>query len=109
VTGIAITTHVEPADPSKPDWMRLSIGLQEGPLGGPLDMVISQTARDGREVVTYSEVLALKESDRKGMVSRQTFQLKPQSTNIKVVVFDRASGRLGSLTLPVGLFGLVRR
>jgi hypothetical protein len=71
---------------------------------GTLDLVIAQHFADGRDVATVGDPVRVNPDKQRyetllkeGLLLRRQIQLRPGVSKVRVVVFDRGSGRIGSL------------
>jgi hypothetical protein len=71
---------------------------------GTLDLVIAQHSADGRDVATVGDPVRVNPDKQRyetllkeGLLLRRQIQLRPGVSKVRVVVFDRGSGRIGSL------------
>jgi VWFA-related protein len=110
--GISFTVRVEPRNPQRPGWVPIVILIPtsditlykgKGSTEGIADLVVSQRAADGRDLMTVSDELRLEpqasgsSSPPAGLLVRRQVQLAPRAARIRVLLFDRSSGRVGSL------------
>jgi hypothetical protein len=120
--GVSLTGHVERVQELKPNGEPQPNGLRVTVSVDPIDLVFAEhdalrtvsvdftfalLASDGRNLDTIHQIKTMdldrkqfKELSKKFVVSK-TLDPSPAVTRIRVVLFDRSSGRLGSLTLPV--------
>ena len=115
-TGIAVTVRMEKPDPQQPEGLRLTIAIparelslepQGGGWLGTFDLVLAQRAADGRDLMTVGEAVQVNPNRqrfetllREGLLLRREIRLAPGAARVRVVVYDRGSGRLGSLDFP---------
>ena len=115
-TGITVTVRLEKPDPKQPEGLRLTIAIparelslepQGGGWLGTLDLVLAQRAADGRDLLTVGEAVQVNPNRqryetllREGLLMRREIRLALGAARVRVVVYDRGSGRLGSLDLP---------
>ena len=115
-TGISINVRVEGPDPAKPKALRMTVAIpigdimlqeQENGWLGTLDLVVGQHSADGRDVATLSDAVKVNpnrqryETLRKeGLLIRREIALRDEASVVRIVVFDRGSGRVGSLEIP---------
>ena len=66
--------------------------------GGPLDVVLARRTADGRDAGTFAYRV---ESAVNSVTFRHAVALAPGTVEVKVVVYDRTSGKMGSLAVPV--------
>jgi VWFA-related protein len=98
--GLAVSLILNAAD--------LALDLADGRRTATLDAVFTQRAADGRELaaVTYTLRPSLEESQfrealEKGLGFAKTLAPAEGAVELKVVIFDRASGRIGSVIVPL--------
>ncbi len=115
-TGISLTARLEKPNPAKPRSLRMTIAIPVGDIAleeleggwlGTLDLVVGQRSPDGRDLATLGEEVKVNpnrqryETLRKeGLLLRREIELRPGASKVRIVVFDRGSGRLGSLEIP---------
>jgi VWFA-related protein len=115
-TGIAVTVRLEKPDPKHSEGLRMTIAIpgrdlslepQGGGWLGTLDLVVAQRAADGRDLMTVGEAVQVNPNRqryetllRDGLLLRREIRLAPGASRLRVVVYDRGSGRLGSLDFP---------
>lgn len=111
--GIGLRATVEKADPLVR--LRLTIAgtdiaLRHDPSGwsAELALVYSERTADGRDLGRISDTLNLQYDDAHyrnlaadGVAYDRLVHPAPEATTIRVIVYDRASGRLGSVTVPL--------
>ncbi len=103
-TGISLNVRLEKPNPAKPKSMRITIASPLSDLtlaeqgGGTLDLIVGQRSADGRDVATLGD--AVKVLRKEGLLLRREIVLRPDATVVRVIVFDRGSGRLGSIEIP---------
>ena len=113
VSGLPLTVRMEAADPKKPRALRLTIAIPSKDLDlrpsevgaiATLDVIVAQRASDGRDLATFGDLVRIN-SDRQrgetllreGLLIRREVPLQAGVSRVRVVVFDRGSGRIGSL------------
>ena len=96
---VRVEVTVDPGD--------LTLEEKNGHWSGAIDFVISPRGADGGDLGTVSEVMRLNLSAatmerlrRDGMTFSKLMEPSAETAKIRVVVADRASGRIGSVTLP---------
>lgn len=96
--AIPMTVRLEGDDPKHPGWTRFTIAIPAGAMadGSRFDLVVAQRAADGHDLATVGEV----DQFRGPAVLTRRVQRKPGVERIRVVAYDRASGRVGSVDLP---------
>lgn len=113
ITGISLTVHLQPRDPARPNVLRLTIAIPAGDLDlrppengvvATLDVIVAQHASDGRDLATFGDVVRVQPGQqrgetllREGLLVRREVPVQAGVATVRVVVFDRGSGRLGSL------------
>ena len=85
----------------------LALEEKNGHWSGAIDFMISPRGADGGDLGTASEVMRLNLSSatmerlrRDGMTFSKLMEPSPETAKIRVVVADRGSGRIGSVTVP---------
>jgi VWFA-related protein len=115
--GIALTARLEPADPLTPGTVRftvtvnaldVSFRLHNDRWTDTIDMVFTGKTVDGREIGTLSEIADLtlepetyQQVKQEGLSFTKTIEVNRETARIRVLIVDRNSGRLGSLTIPI--------
>ncbi len=113
--GITLTAGVE-ADQPKAGTTRVILAIDPkdlsftevgGKFAAGVDVVYSLRAADGKDLATTTQGLNInlpkEQYDavmKDGMTVTKTFDAKPQVAEVRVAVYDRATGRVGTLTLP---------
>lgn len=116
-TGISLTAQIETVNEPKPGLQQITLSIdlndlalqpQNNHWAGTFDLVVSQRAQDGRDLGTTAEAarMNLEQSSYEafktdGLTFHKLLELVEGASQIRLVVVDRASGRLGSLSLPV--------
>jgi hypothetical protein len=116
VAGIPLTVRIQPRDPKKPDALRLTIAIPakdidlrppENGVVATLDVIVAQHAADGSDLATFGDVVRVHPGEqrgetplREGLLIRREVPVREGVASVRVVVFDRGSGRIGSLALP---------
>jgi VWFA-related protein len=115
-TGITLTLETEPpaAPRLKPqlkvtvDLATISLDHQQEFWTGKLEMAVGQFDAAGKELAAAKDEVNLKLRDQSyqqarkdGLTFRKQIVPQPGATRIRVVVLDRTTGQLGSLSLPV--------
>lgn len=114
--GVSLTGHVERVQEPKSNGVRVTVSVEPGDLvfaehaavhTVSVEFTFALQAADGRNLDTIHQVKTMnldrkqfEELSKKFVVSK-TFDSNAAVAQIRVVLFDRGSGRLGSLTLPV--------
>jgi VWFA-related protein len=114
--GVSLAGRVEKVQEPKPNGLRVTVSVDPSDLvfaehdavhTVTVDFTFALLASDGRNLDTIHQVKTMEldqkqylELSRKFVVSK-TLEPNPAVAQIKVVLFDRESGRLGSLTMPV--------
>lgn len=94
--GIGISVRLDPEDPKRPGWLNMSVGIDPSGVTGDFDLIIQQHAADGRDLALVGEVARLKD----GQPLYRRVKLAPNAARIRIVAYDRTSGRTGSVDLP---------
>jgi VWFA-related protein len=96
--AIPITVRLEPVDPKAPGWTHFTVVMPNGAMaeGSEFDLVVAQRAADGRDLATVGEVDTFHGPAK---LYRRVLR-KAGVQRIRVVAYDRASGRVGSVDLP---------
>lgn len=113
--GITLTAGVE-ADQPKPGSTRITLAIDPkdvsfaevgGKWAAGVDVVYSLRASDGHELATTTQGLNInlprEEYDavmKDGMTVTRTFEAKPEVAEVRIAIYDRATGKTGSITLP---------
>jgi VWFA-related protein len=114
-SGIGLTAGTEPGD--KAGSLRIGVAIEprdlaleqkDGKWSAALDLVFSQRSPEGRELAVSTTPLGLS-LDRarydtvlsEGLSITKTVELNSAAAEIRVLVRDRATGRMGSLVLPL--------
>lgn len=116
-TGIAITTAARSIRERQPESVEFTITMAAGDLAldqqqaswkAVVDVVVAQRAADGRTVRSTTLVLrpSLDENQyaaaiRRGLGFVRTIELATDAVEARIVVFDRGSGRIGSVLVPL--------
>ncbi len=115
-SGVSLAGRVERVQQPKPNGLRVTVSVEPSDLvflehvaahTVSLDFTFALLASDGRNLDTIHQVRTMEldqkqyqELSKKFVVSK-TLEPNPAVSRIRVVLFDRESGRLGSLTIPV--------
>jgi VWFA-related protein len=94
--GIPISVRVDPSDPKRPGWLQMTISIPPDGVSGAFDLIFSQRTPDGSQLAMVGEVAGLGGA---GPLRRQ-IQLSPGAARVRVIAYDRESGRAGSVDLP---------
>ena len=104
---MALTVRVQPADPKKPRSLRLTIAIPAKDLNlenadTQMDVIVAQHGADGRDLATFGDVVRVVTARsqtllRDGLLVRREVPLQAGASSVRVVVFDRGSGRLGAV------------
>jgi VWFA-related protein len=97
--GVSLAGRVE----KLPKGLRVTVSVEPSDLLVPasVEFVFALLASDGRNLDTIHQVKTMDLDPTKPFIVTKTLAPNPAITQIRVVLFDRNSGRLGSLTLPV--------
>jgi VWFA-related protein len=114
--GVSLAGRVDKVQQPKPDGLRVTVSVDPADLTFvehdavrtvSVDFTFALMAADGRNLDTIHQVRTMEldqkqyqELSKKFVVSK-TLDPNPAVSQIRVVLFDRESGRLGSLTMPV--------
>jgi len=114
-TGITLIASVEKAE--RPGALRLQVAIEPRDLSfekkgetwtGSLDLVFAQCSSDGRSLALTTTPLGLSLDRtrydtvfREGLSITKTLDAEAAAVEVRVVVFDRASGKTGSLVVPL--------
>jgi VWFA-related protein len=115
-SGVSLAARVEKAQEPKPNSLRVMVSVDpsdllfaehEGRHTVSVEFAFALLAADGRNLDTIHQVKTMdldakqyQELSKLFVVSK-TFEPNPAIAQIRVILLDRGSGRLGSLTLPV--------
>ncbi|HYL76848.1 MAG TPA: VWA domain-containing protein [Bryobacteraceae bacterium] len=114
--GISLAGQIERVQQPKPNGLRVTVSVEPSDLvfaehnarhTVSVDFTFALLASDGRNLDTIhqSKTMDLDQKQfeelNKRFVIGKTLEPNSEVAQIKVILFDRASGRLGSLTLPV--------
>jgi hypothetical protein len=112
-TALTLTTMVEPAPPKSLKFTvavyanELGIESKDGKYTGGVEIVFTQHSAAGVELNTARQALGI-DVDReryeklmKGFTITKTLEPKPGLAEVRVVLVDRGSGKIGSLTVPI--------
>ncbi len=98
-TGIIINLRVEKPNPKKANSLRMTIAVALPELvGSTIDLIVSQRAADGSDVITLGDPVKIERKE--DLLLHREIEVRPKAVTIRVIVFDRTSGRLGSLEIP---------
>ena len=116
-TGIGLNVRIDPVDRPKPGSVQMIIQIAQHTISleskgdrtvGALEIIVTQNAPDGRVLATTSETLSLnltRETFEKvmksGLVLTKTLEPNAEAYQIRVVVYDRSTGNVGSIFVPV--------
>jgi hypothetical protein len=116
-TGIGINVRVDPVDQPKPGSIRMIIQIAQDTISlepkgdrtvGALEIIVTQNAPDGRVLASTSETLnmnltheTLEKVMKSGLVLTKTLDPSAEAYQIRVVVYDRSTGNVGSIFVPV--------
>ena len=114
--GVSLTGRVERVQEPKPNGLRVTVSVDPTDLffaehdalhTVSVEFTFALQASDGRNLDTIHQIKTMnlnqgqfEELSKKFVVSK-TLDPNPAVAQIRVVLFDRSSGRLGSLTLPI--------
>lgn len=113
-TGIAITGWLERVEKSKPGTVAVTLSIDRDSIafqsnGGhrmdTVDVVFGLWGADGRDLGTIRQKMNLNLDDtqfermRGGLVVTKTLDSAPDVSRVRVVLLDRNSGKIGSLTM----------
>ncbi|MBI3759118.1 MAG: VWA domain-containing protein, partial [Deltaproteobacteria bacterium] len=114
--GIDIAARLEPIDQPKPGAVRITVSLDPANIAFQndgvertdiLDVVFAQQASDGKELEKIDQKLTMRldrarfEALSKGIIFTKTIEPFEDAAQIRIVIVDRNSGNLGSLTVPL--------
>ena len=95
-----VTLTIDPSDVAL-DW-------QSGRWVGTIDVVFARLAKDGRDLGSTTETMRMNFDDqlyerlrKQGFLIVRTLEPAAAFARLRIVVYDRTSGRLGSLELPM--------
>jgi hypothetical protein len=78
-----------------------------GKMGAQFDIAFSPRAADGRDLGTTTQNMKVSLDPARyaavmeqGITLTKTFEQDPRRTEVRVVLFDRLSGKVGSLVIP---------
>jgi hypothetical protein len=94
--GIPISIRIDPNDPKRPGWLQMTITIPPESVTGTFDLIFAQRSADGNQLAMVGEVVKARDA---GPLRRQ-IQISPGATRIRAIVYDRESGRAGSVDLP---------
>jgi VWFA-related protein len=114
-TGISLTARLENAEQPRPGVLRIFVDVDLNDVEFlprehryALDIVLAQRSPDGRELRTSSETLELTIDPsrydallKQGLSLERNVELASNASQLRIVVFDRASGHVGSVAVPV--------
>jgi VWFA-related protein len=116
-TGIGINVRIDPIDQPKPGTTRMLIQIAQDSIRleakedrtvGVIDVVVTQYAPNGRSLARTNETLNLNLSRedyervmQSGIVLTETLEPNAEAYQYRVVVYDRSTGRVGSIFVPV--------
>jgi VWFA-related protein len=98
--GIAVEVRIEKRDPKRPGWLPMTVAIASQNLG-TCDLIVTQHAADGHELITVREAVAPDQKKPGPMILPRQVELRKGATTLRVVVFDHDSGRIGSVEFPV--------
>jgi VWFA-related protein len=117
-SGIALAVRADKVNDPKPGSLHLTLGVaasdvtllqKDGKWSGAIDYVIAQRASDGRFLTRVVKGLALNPGQEQyrqmltdGVTISSTVEPLPGVTQIRIVLLDRTSGKVGSVIVPVG-------
>ena len=98
-TGVSLAGRVEKVSAG----LRVTVSVEPTDLVSPVsvEFAFAQIANDGRNLETIRQVKAMDLDPTKAFIVNKTLPANPATTQIRVILLDRNTGRLGSLTLPV--------
>jgi VWFA-related protein len=118
-SGIALAVRADKVDEPKPGSLHLTLGVassdltlqpKDGKWSGAIDYVIAQRAPDGRFLTRVVKGLALSPDQEQyrrlltdGVTISTTVEPIPGAAQIRIVLLDRTSGKVGSVIVPLGL------
>jgi hypothetical protein len=116
-TGIGINVRIDAVEQPKPGSIRMIIQIAQDTISlqpkgdrtvGSLDILITQNAPDGRVLATTSETLDMnltrqtyEKVMKSGLVMTKTLEPNAEAYQIRVLVYDRSTGSMGSIFVPV--------
>jgi hypothetical protein len=116
-TGIGINVRIDPVDEPKPGSVRLIVQIAQDTISleangdrtvGVLDVVVTQNAPAGRGLARTTETVNLSLTReayenvlKSGLVLTKTLEPNPEAYEYRVVVYDRSTGHVGSVFVPV--------
>jgi len=116
-TGIGINVRIDAVEQPKPGSIRMIIQIAQDTISlqpkgdrtvGSLDILITQNAPDGRVLATTSETLDMnltrqtyEKVMKSGLVMTKTLEPNAEAYQIRVLVYDRSTGNVGSIFVPV--------
>ncbi|MGA3016366.1 MAG: VWA domain-containing protein [Bryobacteraceae bacterium] len=117
-SGIALAVRADKVDEPKPGSLHLTLAVaasdftlqpKDGKWSGALDYVIAQRAADGRFLTRVVKGLALNPDQEQyrrmlsdGVTISNTVEPLPAAVQIRIVLLDRTSGKVGSVIVPLG-------
>jgi VWFA-related protein len=97
--AVVVTVAIDPKD--------LTFDAKDGKRAAVVDLSFSARAADGRDLGTTSQALRLNLEPARyaavmeqGITVNKTFEADAKRAQVRVAVFDRGSGKLGSLVVP---------
>jgi hypothetical protein len=115
-SGVSLAGRVQKVQEPKPNALRVTVSVEPSDLvflehdakrTVSVEFTFALLASDGRNLDAIHQVKTMDLDQKqyqelsKTFVVTKTFDPNPEVTQIRMVVFDRESGRLGSLTIPV--------
>jgi VWFA-related protein len=97
--GIALEVRTDPRDPKRPNWLRMTIAVAAQGLG-IFDLIVAQHAADGRDLTTVRETVGPEAKKTSPLILTRQVEVRAGASKVRVVVFDRDSGRTGSVEFP---------
>lgn len=114
--GVSLAARIERVQQPKPNGLRVTVSVDPTDLlfaehearhTVSVEFIFALLAADGRNLDTIHQVKTMDLDQKqfqelsKTFVISKTLEPNPAVAQIRLIVFDRSSGRLGSLTLPV--------
>jgi VWFA-related protein len=116
-TGISLTASLDTVDQPKSGTLRLMFSISPADITlqhkdnqwtGAVDVIYVQRSADGRSLETVSETIQMNlESARyeamlkQGLIVTKVLDRAAEATEVRIVLVDHISGKLGSLAMPV--------
>jgi len=116
-TGIGINVRIDPVDQPKPGSIQMIIQIAQHTISlepkgdrtvGSLDIIVTQNAPDGRMLESTSQTFDMnlkpetyQKIMKSGVVLTKVLEPKAGAYQYRVVVYDRNTGNVGSIFVPV--------